>query len=129
METLVRMARAGPPAIRLLEETARKDSKWSASTRELVEDSLGLLCKAELRKALAEYDLATMDSVRVGKLAPDFALKDATRRSNPPKVGAASGSTCPAASPNRSAVLGFSSRIVPVGAILRAKGPCGAGQV
>jgi hypothetical protein len=78
METFVRLARAGPAAIPLLEEAAKKDSKWSASTRGLAEDSLGLLRKPEWRKALADYDLAQMDSARVGKLAPDFALKDAT---------------------------------------------------
>jgi hypothetical protein len=78
METFVRLARAGPAAIPLLEEAAKKDSKWSASTRELAEDSLGLLRRPEWRKALTEYDLAEMDSARVGKLAPDFALKDAT---------------------------------------------------
>jgi hypothetical protein len=78
METLVRLARAGPVAIPVLEEAAKKDSKWSASTRGLAGDSLGLLRKPEWRKALADYDLAQMDSARVGKLAPDFALKDAT---------------------------------------------------
>ena len=78
METLVRLARAGPAAIPLLEAAAKKDSRWSASTRGLAEESLGLLRKPEWRKALADYDLAQMDSARVGKLAPDFALKDAT---------------------------------------------------
>jgi hypothetical protein len=77
MEVRVRLARAGPAALPLLEEVAKKDSKWSASTRELAEESLGLLRKAELRKALADYDLAQMDSARVGRSAPDFALKDA----------------------------------------------------
>jgi hypothetical protein len=78
METFVRLARAGPAAIPLLEEAARKDSKWSASTRGLAEDCLGLFKKPEWRTALADYDLIKMDSARVGKLAPDFALKDAT---------------------------------------------------
>jgi RNA polymerase sigma factor (sigma-70 family) len=77
METLVRLARAGPAAIQLLEEAAKKDSKWSASSRELAEQSLGLLGNPEWRKAIADYDLTQMDSARVGKLAPDFALKDA----------------------------------------------------
>jgi hypothetical protein len=31
---------------------------------------------AEMRKALAEYDLRKMDSARVGQLAPDFTLTD-----------------------------------------------------
>ena len=78
METLVRLARDGPAAIPLLEEAAKKDSKWSASTRQLAEDCLGLFKKAEWRTALADYDLSNLDSARVGKLAPDFALKDAT---------------------------------------------------
>jgi hypothetical protein len=78
METLVRLARAGQAAIPLLEEAAKKDSKWSASTRQLAEELLGLLRKPQWCKALADYDLAQMDSARIGKLAPDFALKDAT---------------------------------------------------
>jgi HEAT repeat protein len=32
--------------------------------------------QAELRKALADYDLSKMDSARVGELAPDFTLTD-----------------------------------------------------
>jgi HEAT repeat protein len=34
--------------------------------------------QAELRKALADYDLRKMDSARVGELAPDFTLTDFT---------------------------------------------------
>jgi hypothetical protein len=34
--------------------------------------------QAELRKALADYDLAKMDCARVGELAPDFTLTDFT---------------------------------------------------
>jgi HEAT repeat protein len=34
--------------------------------------------QAELRKALADYDLSKMDSARVGELAPDFTLTDFT---------------------------------------------------
>src|SRR5262249_17779189 len=30
----------------------------------------------EMRKTLAEYDLSTMDSARIGELAPDFTLTD-----------------------------------------------------
>jgi hypothetical protein len=78
METLVRLAQAGQAAVPLLEEAAKKDAKWSLTTRELADETLGLLRKPELRKALADYDLTQMDSARVGKLAPDFALKDAT---------------------------------------------------
>jgi HEAT repeat protein len=32
--------------------------------------------QAEMRKALASYDLSTMDSARIGELAPDFTLTD-----------------------------------------------------
>jgi hypothetical protein len=78
MEVRVRLAQAGAAAFPLLEEAAKKDSKWSASTRELAEESLGLLRKDELRKVLADYDLTQMDTARLGKSAPDFALKDAT---------------------------------------------------
>jgi HEAT repeat protein len=34
--------------------------------------------QAEMRKELAEYDLRTMDSARLGELAPDFTLTDFT---------------------------------------------------
>jgi len=34
--------------------------------------------QAEIRKALADYDLRKMDSARVGELAPDFTLADFT---------------------------------------------------
>ena len=34
--------------------------------------------QAEMRKALAEYDLRNMDSARIGEVAPDFALTDFT---------------------------------------------------
>jgi HEAT repeat protein len=34
--------------------------------------------QAELRKALADYDLSNMDSARVGELAPNFTLADFT---------------------------------------------------
>jgi hypothetical protein len=78
MEVRVRLAQASPAALPLLEEAARPGSKWSVSTRELAEESLPLLREGELRKALADYDLAWMDRARVGNLAPDFALKDAT---------------------------------------------------
>ena len=82
MEVRVRLAQAGPAAFPLLEEAAKEGSKWSASTREFADETLGLLRKDELRKALADYDLAQMDSARVGKLAPDFALKDATGKTH-----------------------------------------------
>src|SRR5262249_17829709 len=77
METLVRLAQAGFAAVPLLEEAAKKNSKWTSATREFAEETLGLLRKRELCKAFADYDLNQMDSARVGKLAPDFALKDA----------------------------------------------------
>ena len=38
--------------------------------------------QAELRKALADYDLRKMDSVRVGELAPDFTLADFTGKTS-----------------------------------------------
>ncbi len=78
METLVRLAQAGPAAFPILEEAAKKGSKWSASTRQFAGDFLPILRQAELRKTLANYDLAQMDSARVGKSAPDLTLKDAT---------------------------------------------------
>lgn len=82
MEVRVRLAQAGPAAFPLLEEAAKEGSKWSASTREFAVESLELFRKDELRKDLASYDLAQMDSARVGKLAPEFALQDAAGKTH-----------------------------------------------
>lgn len=82
MEALVRLAQAGPAAFPLLEEAAKKDTKWSESTREFAEGSLPMLRKDEVRKALADYGLAQMDSAHIGKSAPDFTLKDATGKTH-----------------------------------------------
>jgi hypothetical protein len=82
METLVRLAQAGPAVFPLLEEAAKEDSKWSASTRAFVNEFLPILHNVELRKTLADYDLAQIESARVGKLAPDFALADATGKTH-----------------------------------------------
>jgi len=38
--------------------------------------------QAEMRKTLASYDLSTMDSARIGELAPDFTLTDFTGRAH-----------------------------------------------
>lgn len=82
MEVRVRLAQAGPAAWPLVEEAAREGSKWSASTRQFAEESLGLLRKSELQKSLADYDLAQLDNARVGKLAPEFALQDANGKTH-----------------------------------------------
>lgn len=37
---------------------------------------------AEMRRALAEYDLRSMDSARLGHIAPDFILTDYTGKTH-----------------------------------------------
>ena len=82
MEVLVRLAQAGPAAFPLLQDAARKGSKWSASTRQFATDFLPVLRDDKLRKTIAEYDLSQMDSARIGKMAPDVELKDATGKTH-----------------------------------------------
>src|SRR5262245_5781100 len=82
MEVLVRLAQAGPAAFPLLEEAAKRDSKWSASTRQFATDFLPILHDAKSRKAVADYDLSQIESARVGKPAPDFELKDAAGKTH-----------------------------------------------
>ena len=78
MEALVRVVRAGPPAVPVLEAAAKKGSPWSPSTRAFAAKVLQLVRgPAAVRNAVAGYDLAKMDTARQGKLAPDFVLPDA----------------------------------------------------
>jgi hypothetical protein len=78
METLVRLAKAGPAAVPVLEGAAKGGSPWPASTRELAARVLEIVRgPAGARQALADYDLAQMDTAHAGKAAPDFALNDA----------------------------------------------------
>ena len=78
MEALVQVVRAGPAATPLLEAAAKDDSPWSDSTRGFASKVVKILQgPAAVREAIAEYDLAKLDTARVGELAPDFALLDA----------------------------------------------------
>jgi hypothetical protein len=78
METLVRLAKAGPAVVPLLESAAKTNSPWSPSARELAARVLEIgRGPAAARQALADYDLAQMDTAHTGKAAPDFALDDA----------------------------------------------------
>jgi len=78
MAALVRVVRAGPDAAPVLEAAAKADSPWSDSTRVFAAKALKLVRgPAAMRDALAGYDAAAMDTARVGKPAPEFALPDA----------------------------------------------------
>src|SRR5262249_28751853 len=78
MEALVRVVRAGPAAVPVLEAAAKDGSPWSDATRAFATKVLQIVRgPAAVRNALAEYDPAAMDSARVGQPAPDFALPDA----------------------------------------------------
>jgi hypothetical protein len=78
MEALVQVVRAGPPAVPVLEAAAKEGAPWSDSTRAFAAKVLKVVNHpGVVRNAIADYDLAKMDSARVGKPAPDFALSGA----------------------------------------------------
>jgi hypothetical protein len=78
MEALVRVVRAGRAAAPVLEAAAKDDSPWSDSTRGFAAKALKIVRDpAAMRDAIAGYDTAAMDTARVGKPAPEFALPDA----------------------------------------------------
>ncbi len=78
MEALVQVIRAGRAAVPVLEDAAKKGSHWSDSTRDFAAKVLKVVRgPGAVRTAIADYDLAKMDTARVGKPAPDFALPDA----------------------------------------------------
>ena len=79
MQTRVHLAKAGAAAVPVLEEAAKDGSTWKPHTRRLASQTLAKLRgpKSAL-DALASYDLGQMDSAKEGKLAPDFALSDAS---------------------------------------------------
>src|SRR5262245_50867127 len=82
MEGLVDVVRAGPAATPVLEAAAKVGSPWSESTRAFAAKVLQIVQgPALVRNAIADYDLAKMDTARVGKPAPDFALTDAGGKS------------------------------------------------
>src|SRR5262245_7278299 len=67
-EALVRLARAGPGSVALLEAVAKKDSAWQPHTRNLASEVLAILRGPRpVRETLASYDLAKMDTAAVGK--------------------------------------------------------------
>jgi hypothetical protein len=78
MEALVQVIRAGPAAVPVLEAAAKDGSPWSDSTRTFAVKVLKIVQgPAAVRNAIGKYDPGAMDTARVGKLAPDFALPDA----------------------------------------------------
>ncbi len=78
MEALVQVVKAGPAAVPVLETAAKEGSPWSGSTRAFAVKVLAIVRgPTAVRKAVADYDLAAMDTARVVKPAPDFALPDA----------------------------------------------------
>jgi hypothetical protein len=81
MKTLVRLAKAGPSAVPFLEEAAKESSSWMPHSRAVAAEVLSILAgPAAVRDTLAAYDLNTMDTAEVGKVAPDFSLADASGR-------------------------------------------------
>ena len=81
MQTRVHLAKAGEAAVPVLEEAAKDGSAWKPHTRHLASEMLAKLRGPKpALDALASYDLGQMDSAKEGKLAPDFALSDASRQ-------------------------------------------------
>jgi uncharacterized protein (TIGR03067 family) len=74
MESFIRLARAGPAAVPLLEESVKKDSP---ATRAFATQVLAVIRGPEaIRKSVTAYDFAKLDSARLGQVAPDFSLTD-----------------------------------------------------
>ncbi|HKB42082.1 MAG TPA: hypothetical protein VKD72_36990 [Gemmataceae bacterium] len=74
METLVGLVRAGPAAVPLLEQAVKQGSP---AVRALATQVLAVIRGPEaVRRAVTGYDLAKLDSARLGQVAPDFSLTD-----------------------------------------------------
>jgi len=78
VEALVQVVRAGPAAVPVLEAAAKEGSPWSDSTRSFAAKLFKVVQgPAAVQNAIAEYDLAKMDTAPVSKRAPDFTLSAA----------------------------------------------------
>ena len=74
MEVLVTLVKAGPAAVPVLEEALKKEP---LAVRTLAAQALAVMrSPAAIRKAAIGYELAKLDSARLGHLAPDFTLTD-----------------------------------------------------
>jgi HEAT repeat protein len=74
MAALVRLVKAGPAAVPVLEKALKKESPGA---RALATQALAVIRgPAALRTAVIDYDLSKLDSARLGQVAPDFSLTD-----------------------------------------------------
>jgi hypothetical protein len=74
MEAWARLMKAGPDAVPVLEKALEKESP---AARAFVAQALAVMRgPAAIRKAVTDYDLAALDSARLGHVAPDFTLTD-----------------------------------------------------
>ncbi|MBI1913720.1 MAG: hypothetical protein HYS12_03040 [Planctomycetes bacterium] len=74
MEAWVRLMKAGPAAVPVLEEALKKESP---AARAFAAQALAALRgPPAVREAVTDYDLAALDSARLGHVAPDFSLTD-----------------------------------------------------
>ncbi len=74
MEVWVRLIKAGPAAVPVLEEALKNKSP---AVRAFAAQALAVVHgPAPIRKTVADYDLSAMDSARLGHVAPDFSLTD-----------------------------------------------------
>ena len=74
MEAWVRLIKAGPAAVPVLEKASKNKS---SAVRAFAAQALAVMRgPAPIRKTVAEYDLSSVDSARLGHVAPDFSLTD-----------------------------------------------------
>jgi hypothetical protein len=74
MEALVRLVKAGPAAVPVLEGALKKESP---AARALAAQALAVICgPGDIRKAVTDCDLSELDGARLGHVAPDFSLSD-----------------------------------------------------
>jgi hypothetical protein len=74
MEAWVRLMKAGPAAVPILEEARKKESlAVSAFATQILAVMRG---PAAIPKAVTDYDLSALDSAQLGHFAPDFSLTD-----------------------------------------------------
>jgi hypothetical protein len=74
MEAWVRLMKASPAAVPILEEAQKKES---LAVRAFATQVLAVMRgPAAIRKAVTDYDLSALDSARLGHVAPDFTLTD-----------------------------------------------------
>jgi hypothetical protein len=80
MEAWVRLMKAGPAAVPVLEEALKKQSP---GLRAFATQALAVMRgPAAIPKAATDYDLSELDSAGLGQIAPDFSLADVSGKAH-----------------------------------------------